>query len=228
MSNEKKYEIIKDDYIVIQEGNVSHKLYRIRALRDIPTANVVAGDFGGRIAGEYNLSQHGNCWVGPFATVYENARVMDNAQVVGYDTICGCATIGDEAYVNANSEIYGCAVVCGQSQVVDCCDVKIFGDALIVGQAVIGTDGQIFDHANIEGHARVSGFATVCGNANIGGNAIIGGHARIDGNAKIMGGSKVIDSHVGGHVDIVRLDVPYRKEGYTSNEEILNEIKKAC
>jgi hypothetical protein len=38
-------------------------LRRIRALRAIPQGNVMAGDLGGWIAGEANLSHVGECWV---------------------------------------------------------------------------------------------------------------------------------------------------------------------
>ena len=46
------------------------KLRRIRALRDIPRYNVKAGDLGGWVESEKNLSQEGDCWVGGNARVY--------------------------------------------------------------------------------------------------------------------------------------------------------------
>ncbi len=39
-------------------------LFRIRALNDIPKYKVTAGDLGGYIEKESNLSQEGNCWIG--------------------------------------------------------------------------------------------------------------------------------------------------------------------
>ena len=44
-------------------------LYRIVALQNISTINVKAGDEGGLIEKESNLSQEGNAWV------YRNAQV---------------------------------------------------------------------------------------------------------------------------------------------------------
>ena len=38
-------------------------LYRIQAFRDIPRFDVKAGDFGGCVGSENNLSQNGDCWV---------------------------------------------------------------------------------------------------------------------------------------------------------------------
>lgn len=38
-----------------------HTLYRIRALKDF--AGVRAGELGGYVEQEHNLSQYGNCWI---------------------------------------------------------------------------------------------------------------------------------------------------------------------
>lgn len=225
MSNEKKYEIIKDDYIVIQQGNIQYKLYRIRALINIPSAGVNAGDLGGRIAGEYNLSQNGNCWVGQFCKVYDNATVMGNAFINGHDTIYGCATIKDDAYIHANCRIFGSATICGNSKIMDC-NVSVYGNAFIGGHAFIGTDGNIYDKAIIKDHAKVMYHSDVCGNANIGGMSIIDRHSTILEDAKINGQSYVFNSVVGGSVDIVDLKVPSRRKVYDTNEEILQEIEE--
>ncbi|MBD8056934.1 hypothetical protein ICV35_25130, partial [Rhodococcus ruber] len=58
-------------------------LHRIKALRDIPLHGVKAGDLGGWIENERNLSQDGDCWVGGNASVWGNARVWGNASVGG-------------------------------------------------------------------------------------------------------------------------------------------------
>ena len=52
-----KYEITD----ITHPGNP--KLHRIRALVDIPMYGVKAGDLGGYIEKEDNLSQYDNCWV---------------------------------------------------------------------------------------------------------------------------------------------------------------------
>ena len=58
---DKKYEILLEDKIEYKRKT----LYKIRALRDF--SNVKAGDIGGYIESEKNLSHHGSCWV------YDNA-----------------------------------------------------------------------------------------------------------------------------------------------------------
>ena len=54
---------------------VGHTLYRIKALKDF--GSIKAGQFGGWIESEENLSQADNAWV------YNNAKVFDKARVYG-------------------------------------------------------------------------------------------------------------------------------------------------
>ena len=64
----KKYEFINETVEFFGTN-----LYRIRALIDIPKAGVKAGDLGGFLQSEKNLSVSGNAWV------YGDARVSGNA-----------------------------------------------------------------------------------------------------------------------------------------------------
>ena len=60
---------------------LGRKLFRIKAL--VEFGNVEAGELGGYIEKEENLSQSGNAWVCGNALVYGNAKVCDNALVCG-------------------------------------------------------------------------------------------------------------------------------------------------
>lgn len=62
----KKYELTNES-ITLDNGT---KLYHIRALRDF--GDVKAGEIGGYVQGENNLSQEGNAWV------YGDAEVKTN------------------------------------------------------------------------------------------------------------------------------------------------------
>lgn len=86
----KKYEMLLDDSIEV----LGCQAFRIRALIDIcrqdvasqkdhlpESFNVKAGDLGGYIAEEDNLSHEGSCWVGPDAVALENACVRESAQI---------------------------------------------------------------------------------------------------------------------------------------------------
>ena len=86
------------------------KLFRIKAL--IEFGNVKAGELGGYVEKEENLSHHGNAWV------YGNARVCDNAMV------CGNASVCDNARVCGNAWVCDNAMVCDNA---DYTTIKGFG-----------------------------------------------------------------------------------------------------
>ena len=85
---EKKYELIKTDTICAY----GRTLFRVRYLCDIENI-VAAGDIGGYIEGEYNLSQQGNSVVLGDAEVYGNAKVCGDAEVYGNAKVCGDAKV---------------------------------------------------------------------------------------------------------------------------------------
>ena len=79
----KKFELMTESKM-----NVFGKtLFRIRALVDF--SFVKAGDVGGWIEEEGNLSQSGNAWVYGNAKVYGDARVYGDAEVYGDAWVCG-------------------------------------------------------------------------------------------------------------------------------------------
>ena len=75
----KKYELTNETK-TLAGGTVLH---RIRALRDIPRFGVKAGELGGFVEEENNLSQDGKAWVFDNAEVSGNAKVYGNAEVYG-------------------------------------------------------------------------------------------------------------------------------------------------
>lgn len=97
----KKYELT--DETIIVENTVIH---RIRALVDIPKHNVKAGDLGGFIEKESNLSHNGECWIYNDACAFGNALIYDNARVRGNACIYGSAWV------------YGNARVCGEAFII--------------------------------------------------------------------------------------------------------------
>lgn len=128
-----KYRLIPEDYKEI----CGEKLYRIEALKDF--GGVKAGDLGGYIESEDNLSHDGNAWVygnacaSDNARVYDNARVGDNAWVRGNARVCGNARVDCNAYVGGNAWVYGYARVRGNACVGDNARVGDNASWLIVG-----------------------------------------------------------------------------------------------
>ena len=106
-----KYELLQDDKIEVS----GRTLYRIRALKDFKGAK--AGDLGGYIEKEKNLSQEDNCWV------CDNARVFGEAYVSGNARVCGNARVFGEAYVCGNARVFGEAYVCGDAKINKISDV---------------------------------------------------------------------------------------------------------
>ena len=82
----KKFELTSDFKMYL-----GMKLFRIKALVDF--GNVKAGDLGGYIEKEKNLSHNGNAWVSDNAQVYGDARVSGNARVYDNARVSGNADI---------------------------------------------------------------------------------------------------------------------------------------
>ena len=82
----KKYELTSDTKIVF-----GHILYRIKALSSFGC--VSAGDLGGFLESEKNLSQNGDAWVYGDARVYGDAWVYGDAEVYGDARVYGNAEV---------------------------------------------------------------------------------------------------------------------------------------
>lgn len=170
----KKYELVKD--LTMDDGGVT--LYRIRALRDIPWRGVKAGDLGGWVASERNLSQRGKAWVYGDAKVSGDARVFGDAQVHDKAVISGNARISDRAQISGKACIRGMVQVCGSALVSD--QAMVYGNAIVMGEALVEGVAQIFDNAVVCDDATVKDAyvrdrVTVAGNACVNGDVVITG-----------------------------------------------------
>ena len=68
-------------------------------------ASVAAGEVGGYIEKEVNLSQDGNAWV------FGNAEVSGNAEVCGDAEVFGNAKVFGDAKVFGNAKVFGDAIL---------------------------------------------------------------------------------------------------------------------
>ena len=93
-------------------------LHRIKAVKDFDS--IKAGEFGGWIENEKNLSQDDNAWIYGDAMVFDNAEVFDNAKVYGNAEVYGNANISYYA------KVYGNAVIKGDAIVHDAVDYIVF------------------------------------------------------------------------------------------------------
>lgn len=110
-------------------------LRQIRAVRALELSSVAAGEVGGWIEKEANLSHGGECWVYPEACILEDAVVE------------GDCRIADRAVVRGRARLSGFILMDHDSQVTDNAVLEnvchLTGHTLIYGSAVIscGQDG---------------------------------------------------------------------------------------
>lgn len=104
----KKFELTTETKINI----CGKKLFRIKAL--ISFGLIIAGEKGGWIEKEENLSQYGNAWVFGNAEVYDNACVRGNVEVRGNACVRGNAEISGNIEMSGDAEISGNAWVSGK------------------------------------------------------------------------------------------------------------------
>lgn len=107
----KKYELVPNQQIIV--GGVT--LYRIRALRDF--GKVKAGDFGGFVESESNLSHEGNCWVSGQAHVSGDAQIYGNARVFEDARVYEHAQIGGNVRVFGTARVWGYTKLGGRERV---------------------------------------------------------------------------------------------------------------
>lgn len=156
---------------------------RIRALVDIPSKAVTAGDLGGWIEYARNLSDEGSCWVA------DNAIVCDEAEVRGSATVSGSAVVTGYSKVTDHALIYGHAYVNGHTKVSG--NACIGGSATATGYSSVSDNAIVGEHATLRGFAVVKDYARVFGSADVGEKAIIYGHAKVEGSAKVLGSAKI-------------------------------------
>lgn len=129
MTIKKKYEFTGKTC----DNGTGFTMHEIRALKDFD--DVKAGDLGGYIESEKNLSQCGNCWVYPNSVVWANARVTGNAKVRGNSRVRNSAKVYENAVVDNDSDILTGAKIHGNAVVsnvmVD--RSEIYGNAVVRG-----------------------------------------------------------------------------------------------
>ena len=124
-------------------------LHRIQALKTI-NERVGAGELGGFVQSEQNLSQEGTCWIYDDAIccgealVKQDAELHDGAVAAGFSIITGDACMYGRAWAKGN-----CWIQSGE----------VKDDAVVAGEAVIKKDGK--GSPLIAGNSRI--YGTVCG-----------------------------------------------------------------
>ena len=160
--NNKKYEIT----------DIAHEkypfLHRIRALRDVGS-DVKAGDLGGFVEGEHNLSHENDAWI------YDDAIAANAAFVEGG------ASLRDEAVVCGEARVRGRAVISGHARVED---HAVIDGAWVKGFSKVSAHGIV--------SARSGGWSpTIAGGSVV--HGIVTGNVLINGEAVVLGDEKIVN-----------------------------------
>lgn len=215
---DRKYELVWDNFRKMPYmGNDMHipngvarssmTVHRIRALQDF--GDVKAGDLGGYVESEANLSHTGDCWIYDGSIACCDAVVRDDAVLKDGAVMGQAAQLRDAAEVSGNVTMKGCAEVSGHASV--SCGGMFSRDR-------IGLSG----HAVVTEDARVTGEVTVCGNAKVCGNSRvegvweelpanpyhrsichISGNSVVDGDAKVRNATIKGDAYVSGQDQVL-------------------------
>lgn len=114
-------------------------LHRIESLRDF--GDVEAGNLGGWVESENNLSHEGDCWVYDEAMVFDNARITENVRVKGTSRVFGKASISGNVLILDNARVSSLSRVC-ENAIIDN-DAVVTGASYIIGNAHIGKNAKI-------------------------------------------------------------------------------------
>ena len=194
----KKYELIDEYFYYLDRKGNRVKVYQIRALRDIYLKGkliVKAGERGGFVESESNLSHEGSCWLfdksraieqsmvrenailRDNATVSGNAIIQGNATMIDFSSLRQRATLMDEAIMSKNASLVEDSAALGESVLTDdCCaggsvlingNSYIGGKAKLSGQDVCLTDCRILNNATINGKHVIMQKVTVADNVFI-------------------------------------------------------------
>lgn len=198
---EKKYKVLKDDYIDFHlyydseyESEIEEvcRVYRIQALRDF--GDVKKGDLGGYIQTQKNLSHSGTCWVYDNSIVGDDSKVKDNAKVMGEAILRAEAIVSKNAVVKNNAKVGGSAVI---------------------------TDNAVVEFTDINGENVVKDNAVLY-KGEIWGDLIVSGNAKLSGGFIFFGYKQ---GEIGGNIDLEFSTIRKSfRDKFETNEELLNFI----
>ncbi len=139
-----KYGFVDGDTVQAADGRI---LRRIRALVDLPLRHVVAGQLGGYVESDANLSHEGQAWIAGQAFSYGGARVTEDALLSG------------RAWAYGDAILRGLAVVGGSAQMRDQAaafdDCRIDGNACLFGDATVRGDALVSDDVMLPSGAHI-------------------------------------------------------------------------
>jgi NDP-sugar pyrophosphorylase family protein len=132
-----KYEMIKQ---------LDSSLYRIYALKDF--LHVKAGDRGGLVENEHNLSQEGDCWIDYYSMVLDTSKISENARIYGRSTIEKNSFLKGDVFVEDSHIIHSDVYDQASIRCTMCTSSVITGKSY-VQSCIIGPKATISDNSRV-------------------------------------------------------------------------------
>lgn len=128
---------------------------------------------------------NGGGWVADTSTAATTAFVGPDASVFVFAKVLDHATVTDSAWVHGSAVVSENARICG--------DAEVNGNAHVGESAEVGGNAFITDSAVLEGQAVVGGGARILQGATVNGNGRVIGNAEISGNAVVSDDLRLSD-----------------------------------
>lgn len=104
-------------------------LYRIRALKDFSIVH--AGDLGGWVESEENLSQRRNCWIFGEEKSLRSCKIYGGVRILDQAIVCNYAKVGGFMTITGSTNICGNICMKGHYGRVECINMK-YGETRLV------------------------------------------------------------------------------------------------
>ena len=169
-----KYELIKESKTYFE----GREIFRIRALKNFGT--VKAGDVGGWVCSENNLSQEGDCWIYNEAKCLDNAMIFDNAKMYDNSVMCNNAKMYNNAIMLNNSTMFDSSRMYDNS--------TMFNNAMMFDNSIMLNDSKMFNNSVMRNNSEMYD------NALMGDNAKMFDNSRMYDNAKMFDNSRMYDN----------------------------------
>ena len=150
-------------------------LYRIRALKDF--SGVKAGDLGGWVSSENNLSQEGNCWIYDEAKCMDNARMYDDSCMYGYSEMYDSSRMHGDSKMHNYSEMHNSSRMYGYSKMYGCSEMHdsstmygnsiMYGNSMMCGHSKMFDNSEMFDDSAMYGNSIMNGYSIMFDNSEM-------------------------------------------------------------
>lgn len=215
MFTNKKYRLLKKELIIPNSpgwnSTRTMEVYRIQALRSIPSRGIKRGDVGGYVSSPETLSHGGTCWIGYNAAAIGHVQIFDDAYL-GDRSLVLCSFTESVIIIKDSVRILDDAKISVAKPSADkenpkmvsrfSGNVSIFGNARISSLDEASGNVRIFENAHINLALKVSGDVEIKGRAVLHRSSTVIGKSSISGDAIIGKGAVVIDCTVTGKAQI--------------------------